>query len=146
MPYFTTSDGTEIHDTDQGEGQPVVLSHGWPLSSDAWQVELELLADNGYRAIAHDRRGHGRSAKMYTGNDTDTYARDLAELIESLDLQNVVLIGHSTGVAKSCAAPPSTAPAEWRRSSPRELFRQSWSSRTATPFRQLAAESGALGS
>jgi non-heme chloroperoxidase len=97
MSFFTTSDGTEIYYTDQGEGQPVVLSHGWPLSSDAWQVEVKLLADNGYRAIAHDRRGHGRSAKTYTGNDMDTYARDLAELIESLDLTNVVMIGHSTG-------------------------------------------------
>lgn len=97
MPYFTTSDGTELYYTDQGEGQPVVLSHGWPLSSDAWQVEVKLLADNGYRAIAHDRRGHGRSAKTYTGNDMDTYARDLAELVEHLDLTNLVVIGHSTG-------------------------------------------------
>jgi non-heme chloroperoxidase len=97
MPYFTTSDGTEIYYTDLGEGQPVVLSHGWPLSSDAWQIEVKLLADNGYRAIAHDRRGHGRSAKTYTGNDMDTYARDLAELIEYLDLTNLVVIGHSTG-------------------------------------------------
>ncbi|MFW2512668.1 alpha/beta fold hydrolase [Demequina sp. SO4-13] len=97
MPYFNTTDGTEIYYTDQGEGQPVLLSHGWPLSSDAWQVEIKLLADNGYRAIAHDRRGHGRSAKTYTGNDMDTYANDLAELIEHLDLTNLVVIGHSTG-------------------------------------------------
>ncbi|MBH0116022.1 alpha/beta hydrolase [Salinibacterium sp. NG253] len=97
MPYFTTSDGTEIYYTDQGAGQPVLLSHGWPLSSDAWQVEIKLLADNGYRAIAHDRRGHGRSSKTYTGNDMDTYARDLAELVEHLDLSNLVVIGHSTG-------------------------------------------------
>ena len=97
MPYFTTSDGTEIYYTDQGEGRPVVLSHGWPLSSDAWQVEVKLLADNGYRAIAHDRRGHGRSSKTYAGNDMDTYARDLAELIDSLDLKDLVVIGHSTG-------------------------------------------------
>jgi non-heme chloroperoxidase len=97
MPYFTTSDGTELYYTDQGAGQPVVLSHGWPLSSDAWQVEVKLLADNGYRAIAHDRRGHGRSSKTYNGNDMDTYARDLAELVEHLDLTNLVVIGHSTG-------------------------------------------------
>lgn len=97
MPYFITSDGTEIFYTDQGSGQPVLLSHGWPLSSDAWQVEIKLLADSGYRAIAHDRRGHGRSAKTFTGNDMDTYARDLAELIEHLDLRDLVLIGHSTG-------------------------------------------------
>lgn len=97
MPTFTTTDGTELYFTDQGTGQPVLLSHGWPLSSDAWQVEIKLLADNGYRAIAHDRRGHGRSSKTYAGNDMDTYARDLAELVEHLDLTNLVVIGHSTG-------------------------------------------------
>ncbi|WP_137293008.1 alpha/beta fold hydrolase [Nocardioides dongxiaopingii] len=97
MPYFTTTDGTELYYTEQGSGQPVLLSHGWPLSSDAWQVELKLLADHGYRAIAHDRRGHGRSAKTYTGNDMDTYARDLAELVEHLDLRDLVVVGHSTG-------------------------------------------------
>jgi len=97
MPFITTADGTEIYYTEQGSGRPVLLSHGWPLSSDAWQVELKLLADAGYRAIAHDRRGHGRSSKTYTGNDMDTYARDLAELVEALDLNDLVLIGHSTG-------------------------------------------------
>jgi non-heme chloroperoxidase len=97
MPYFTTSDGTELYYTEQGTGKPVLLSHGWPLSSDAWQVELKVLADAGYRAIAHDRRGHGRSSKTYAGNDMDTYARDLAELVEHLDLQDLVVVGHSTG-------------------------------------------------
>ncbi|MGU3432269.1 alpha/beta fold hydrolase [Actinomycetes bacterium M1A6_2h] len=97
MPYITTTDGTEIYYTEQGSGQPVLLSHGWPLSSDAWQVELKLLADAGYRAIAHDRRGHGRSSKTYTGNDMDTYARDLAELVDALDLRDLVVVGHSTG-------------------------------------------------
>ncbi|WP_347978185.1 alpha/beta hydrolase [Microbacterium sp. ProA8] len=97
MPYITTADGTQIYYTDQGSGQPVILSHGWPLSSDAWQVELKLLADHGYRAIAHDRRGHGRSSQPWQGNDMDTYARDLAELVEQLDLHDIVLIGHSTG-------------------------------------------------
>ena len=97
MPYITTSDGTQIYYTDQGSGQPVVFSHGWPLSSDAWQVELKVFADAGYRTIAHDRRGHGRSSKTYTGNDMDTYARDLAELVDALDLRDVVLVGHSTG-------------------------------------------------
>ncbi|MEJ3405081.1 alpha/beta hydrolase [Rathayibacter sp. YIM 133350] len=97
MPYITTSDGTQIYYTDQGTGQPVILSHGWPLSSDAWQVELKLLAEHGYRAIAHDRRGHGRSSQPFQGNDMDTYARDLAELVEALDLHDIVLIGHSTG-------------------------------------------------
>lgn len=97
MPYFTTSDGTEIYYTDQGAGQPIVLSHGWPLSSDAWQVEIKLFADAGYRVIAHDRRGHGRSSKTYAGNDMDTYARDLAELVNALDLTDLIVIGHSTG-------------------------------------------------
>ena len=97
MPYITTSDGTQIYYTDWGTGQPVILSHGWPLSSDAWAVELKLLADNGYRAIAHDRRGHGRSSQPWQGNDMDTYAADLAELVEQLDLNDLILIGHSTG-------------------------------------------------
>jgi non-heme chloroperoxidase len=97
MPYFTTSDGIELYYTDQGRGQPIVLSHGWPLCSDAWQIELKLFADAGYRAIAHDRRGHGRSTKTYCGNDMETYARDLSELIDHLDLRDLVVIGHSTG-------------------------------------------------
>ncbi|WP_353809698.1 alpha/beta fold hydrolase [Agromyces sp. SYSU T00194] len=97
MSYITTCDGTEIYYTEQGSGQPVLFSHGWPLSSDAWQRELKLFADAGYRAIAHDRRGHGRSAKTYTGNDMDTYACDLRDLVEALDLSDLVLVGHSTG-------------------------------------------------
>jgi len=97
MPYVKTADGTEIYYTEQGSGRPIVMSHGWPLSSDAWQVELKLFADAGYRAIAHDRRGHGRSTKTYTGNDMGTYARDLAAVVDALDLRDIVLIGHSTG-------------------------------------------------
>ncbi|MDD7928194.1 alpha/beta fold hydrolase [Microbacterium thalli] len=97
MPYITTADGTQIYYTDLGEGRPVILSHGWPLSSDAWQVELKLLADNGYRAIAHDRRGHGRSSQPWNGNDMDTYAADLAALVDALELDDLSLIGHSTG-------------------------------------------------
>ncbi|MFB7894282.1 alpha/beta fold hydrolase [Microbacterium sp. NPDC056044] len=97
MPYITTPDGTEIYYTDLGEGKPVVLSHGWPLNSDAWQVELKLLADAGYRAIAHDRRGHGRSSQPWNGNDMDTYAADLAALVDALELDDLSLIGHSTG-------------------------------------------------
>jgi non-heme chloroperoxidase len=97
MPFISTTNGTEIYYTEQGSGQPIVLSHGWPLCSDAWQVELKLFADAGYRAIAHDRRGHGRSTKTYSGNDMETYARDLAQVIDRLDLRDVVLIGHSTG-------------------------------------------------
>jgi non-heme chloroperoxidase len=97
MPYITTPDGTEIYYTDQGVGQPVLLSHGWPLSSDAWAREIKLIADAGFRVIAHDRRGHGRSSKTYTGNDMDTYAADLNELVLALDLTELVLVGHSTG-------------------------------------------------
>ncbi len=97
MPYVTVSDGTEIYYTDNGSGRPIVMSHGWPLCSDAWQVELKVFADAGYRTIAHDRRGHGRSSQTYSGNDMTTYARDLAAVIEHLDLRDVVLIGHSTG-------------------------------------------------
>lgn len=97
MAYFTTSDGVEIYYVEQGTGKPIVFSHGWPLSSDAWQVELKVFADAGYRTIAHDRRGHGRSGSSYHGNDMSTYARDLAELIEHLELQDIVLVGHSTG-------------------------------------------------
>jgi non-heme chloroperoxidase len=97
MPFIRTSDETEIYYTDQGDGQPILFSHGWPLCSDAWQVELKLFADAGYWAIAHDRRGHGRSTKTYSGNDMETYARDLAEVVDSLDLRQVILVGHSTG-------------------------------------------------
>lgn len=97
MPDITTADGTEIYYTEQGSGQPIVMSHGWPLCSDAWQVELKVFADAGYRVIAHDRRGHGRSSKTYTGNDMDTYARDLAAVVDALDLHDVILVGHSTG-------------------------------------------------
>jgi non-heme chloroperoxidase len=97
MPYITTSDGTDIYYTEQGSGQPIILSHGWPLNSDAWALELKLFADAGYRAIAHDRRGHGRSSKTYAGNDMDHYAKDLSDLVEALDLHDVILVGHSTG-------------------------------------------------
>ena len=97
MPYITTTDGTEIFYKDWGTGQPIVFSHGWPLNSDAWDVELKLAADNGFRAIAHDRRGHGRSTQTFLGNDMDTYAADLAELVDALDLKDIILVGHSTG-------------------------------------------------
>lgn len=97
MGTLTTSDGTQIYYKDWGTGQPVVLSHGWPLSSDSWEAQMLFLASNGYRCIAHDRRGHGRSSQPWDGNDMDTYADDLATLIETLDLRDVVLIGFSTG-------------------------------------------------
>lgn len=82
---------------DWGTGQPVVFSHGWPLTADTWEDQMFFLANHGYRCIAHDRRGHGRSSQPWTGNDMDTYADDLAKLIETLDLKNVILVGHSTG-------------------------------------------------
>jgi non-heme chloroperoxidase len=97
MPTITTRDGTEIFYKDWGTGQPVVFSHGWPLTADAWDDQLFFVASNGYRAIAHDRRGGGRSGQPWNGNDLDTYADDLAQLIEALDLHDVVLAGHSTG-------------------------------------------------
>jgi len=97
MNKIKTRDNTRIFYKDWGEGQPVVLSHGWPLNADAWDEQLSFLASRGYRAIAHDRRGHGRSTQTWLGNEMDTYADDLAQLIEQLDLKNAVLVGHSTG-------------------------------------------------
>jgi non-heme chloroperoxidase len=97
MPTITTSDGAEIYYKDWGEGTPVVLSHGWPLSSDSWEAQMLFLATNGCRCVAHDRRGHGRSSQEWTGNEMDTYADDLAAVIEALDLTGVTLIGFSTG-------------------------------------------------
>ncbi len=94
---ITTKDGVSIFYKDWGTGQPVVFSHGWPLSADAWDEHLYLTASHGYRAIAHDRRGHGRSGQPWGGNDLTTYAADLAALIEQLDLHDIVLVGHSTG-------------------------------------------------
>ncbi|MGC5007758.1 alpha/beta hydrolase [Streptomyces sp. NBC_01724] len=97
MPFVTAKDGTEIFYKDWGSGQPVVFSHGWPLIADAWDPQLKLMADNGFRAIAHDRRGGGRSGQTWDGNNLDTYADDLASLIETLDLRDAILVGHSTG-------------------------------------------------
>jgi len=97
MPYITTTDGTEIFYKDWGDGPVVVLSHGWPLSSDSWEAQALFLASNGFRVIAHDRRGHGRSTQSWGRNDMDGYADDLSELIEQLDLRDVTLVGFSTG-------------------------------------------------
>ena len=97
MGTITTNDGTQIYYKDWGSGQPIVFSHGWPLTADSWEAQMFFLADNGYRCIAHDRRGHGRSSQPWHGNEMDTYADDLAALIESLDLKDAVLFGFSTG-------------------------------------------------
>ena len=97
MSAITTKDGTQIYYKSWGTGRPVVFSHGWPLCADAWESQMAFLATKGYRCIAHDRRGHGRSSQPSNGNDMDTYADDLSELIESLHLNDVTLVGHSTG-------------------------------------------------
>ena len=97
MSTFTTRDSTQIYYNDWGKGQPVVFSHGWPLSADAFEDQMFFLSQRGYRCIAHDRRGHGRSSQPWHGNDLDTYADDLAELVEALRLENAVHVGHSTG-------------------------------------------------
>jgi non-heme chloroperoxidase len=94
---IVTSDGTQIYYKDWGSGQPIVFSHGWPLSADAWEDQMVFLGQRGYRCIAHDRRGHGRSSQPWNGNDMDTYADDLAALTQALDLKNAVHVGHSTG-------------------------------------------------
>jgi non-heme chloroperoxidase len=97
MTTITTTDGTQIYYKDWGTGQPVVFSHGWPLSADAWEDQMVFLAERGYRCIAHDRRGHGRSSQPWQGNDMDTYADDLATLVAALDLRDAMHVGHSTG-------------------------------------------------
>ena len=97
MATATTKDGTQIFYKDWGKGQPIVFSHGWPLSADDWDAQMFFFLEKGYRVIAHDRRGHGRSDQTWTGNDMDTYADDLAELTKALDLHDAIHIGHSTG-------------------------------------------------
>ena len=97
MSTITTKDSAQIYYKDWGAGQPVVFSHGWPLSADSWEAQMLFLASNGYRCIAHDRRGHGRSSQTWNGNDMDTFADDLSALIETLGLKDAVLIGFSMG-------------------------------------------------
>ncbi|MDR3734917.1 MAG: alpha/beta hydrolase [Acidobacteriaceae bacterium] len=97
MATFTTKDGTAIYYKDWGVGTPVVFSHGWPLNADAWDAQMLFLGQHGYRVIAHDRRGHGRSSQPWQGNNMDTYADDLAELLDYLDIKGATLVGHSTG-------------------------------------------------
>jgi non-heme chloroperoxidase len=97
MPTITTKDGTSIYYKDWGSGQPITFSHGWPLTADAWDAQMLFLGQLGYRVIAHDRRGNGRSSQPWDGNDMDHYADDLAELMNFLDLKNTIMVGHSTG-------------------------------------------------
>jgi non-heme chloroperoxidase len=97
MNTFTTKDGTSLFYKDWGAGPVVTFSHGWPLSADAWHSQMLFLGQHGYRVIAHDRRGHGRSGQTWTGNNMDQYADDLAELIKHLDLKDITMVGHSTG-------------------------------------------------
>ncbi len=97
MPTIKTRDNTEIYYKDWGSGQPVVFSHGWPLDADAWEDQMFFLASRGYRCVAHDRRAHGRSSQPWTGQDIDTYADDLAAVVEALDLRDAIHVGHSTG-------------------------------------------------
>jgi non-heme chloroperoxidase len=103
MATITTKDGAHIYYKDWGTGQPIVFSHGWPLTADDWDGQMLFFGQRGYRVIAHDRRGHGRSDQTWDGNDMDTYADDLAELTEKLDLKNAIHVGHSTGGGKSPA-------------------------------------------
>jgi non-heme chloroperoxidase len=97
MPYITVKDGTQIYYKDWGSGPVVTFSHGWPLSSDAWEAQMLFLAERGFRCVAHDRRGHGRSSQPWNGNEMDTYADDLLALFEHLDLKHATMVGHSTG-------------------------------------------------
>src|SRR5262249_13008733 len=97
MSILTAPDGTKLYFKDWGSGQPIVFSHGWPLNADAWEDQMFALAQRGYRCIAHDRRGHGRSSQPWRGQDMNTYADDLAGLVNTLDLKDIILVGHSTG-------------------------------------------------
>ena len=97
MSFITTKDGTQIYYKDWGSGQPIVFSHGWPLTADDWDAQMFFFGQKGYRVIAHDRRGHGRSTQTWDGNEMDTYADDLATLTDKLDLKDAIHVGHSTG-------------------------------------------------
>jgi len=101
MPTIRTKDGTEIYYKDWGTGQPLFFHHGWPLSADDWDSQMMFFLEHGFRVIAHDRRGHGRSTQTFLGHDMDTYAADVAELVEALDLRSSIHIGHSTGGVRS---------------------------------------------
>lgn len=116
MTTFITKDGTGIFYKDWGSGQPILFAHGWPLSSDAWDQQMLFFSQNGFRVIAHDRRSHGRSDQTFHGNNMDQYADDLAELIESLDLKDLILVGHSTGAAKLHIISAVMVPHAWLKS------------------------------
>jgi non-heme chloroperoxidase len=111
MSTFTTKDGTSIFYKDQASGQPVVFSHGWPLSADAWDAQMFFLGQQGFRVIAHDRRSHGRSSQTWDGNNIDQYADDLAELLDHLDVKDAVLVGIRPAAARWRATSAGTAPA-----------------------------------
>ena len=125
MPHVTTDDGAQIFYKDWGaDGPPVILSHGWPLNADAWEATALVLAEHGYRAIAHDRRGHGRSSQTWHGNEMDTYADDLACLIENLGLTESPWSDTPPAAARSCTTSAGTAPAGWPSSSWSALYRR----------------------
>ena len=115
MATITTRDGVEIYYKDWGSGQPILFSHGWPLNGDSWESQMLFLADHGYRVIAHDRRGHGRSSQPWHGNDMDHYADDLAELIEVLDLRDLVLFASPPAAVKWRATSAAMVPTGWPR-------------------------------
>ena len=115
MPTITTKDGIEIFYKDWGSGQPIVFSHGWPLSADDWDTQMLFFMNHGFRVIAHDRRGHGRSSQVGSGHDMDHYADDLAALTAHLDLTNAVHVGHTPAAGRSCITLPAMAKAAWQR-------------------------------
>ena len=126
MGTITTADGTEIFYKDWGSGQSIVFSHGWPLSADDWDTQMLFFLHHGYRVIAHDRRGHGRSSQTSDGHDMDHYADDLAALTAHLDLNDAVHVGHSTGGARSSTTSPGTARAASRKRFSSVRYHHSW--------------------
>jgi non-heme chloroperoxidase len=133
MGTITTNDGVEIFYKDWGSGQPIVFSHGWPLSSDDWDTQMLFFLQHGYRVIAHDRRGHGRSTQTGDGHDMDHYADDLAALTAHLALHDAVHVGHSTGGGESCTTSPDTARAASAKAVLISSVPRSWCRPTPTP-------------